>query len=101
MNTPVYLRPSIVVEPLIDQWYAWPHLISPATVAMNIVERHLKIMESYVRAPQVHAAAVKIRRLCGPARRRDSRAHRANQARAGADDFPARRYQTTGRASSQ
>lgn len=48
-----------MLEPLVDNWYAWPHLISPATAAMNIVERHLKIMESYVRAPQVHAAAVK------------------------------------------
>lgn len=55
----LYLKPNIVVEPLIDNWYAWPHLISPATAAMNIVDRHLKIMESYVRAPQVHAAAVK------------------------------------------
>ena len=26
---------------------------------MNIVDRHLKIMQSYVQAPQVHAAAVK------------------------------------------
>jgi L-ascorbate metabolism protein UlaG (beta-lactamase superfamily) len=59
MNEELYLRPNIVVEPLIDNWYAWPHLISPATAAMNIVERHLKIMESYLRAPQVHAAAVK------------------------------------------
>lgn len=59
MDEELYLRPNIVVEPLIDSWYAWPHLISPATAAMNIVERHLKIMESYVRAPQVHAAAVK------------------------------------------
>jgi L-ascorbate metabolism protein UlaG (beta-lactamase superfamily) len=57
MSETLYLRPNIVVEPLIDNWYAWPHLISPATAAMNIVERHLKIMESYVRAPQVHAAA--------------------------------------------
>jgi len=59
MNELLYLRPNIVVEPLIDNWYAWPHLISPATAAMNIVERHLKIMESYVKAPQVHAAAAR------------------------------------------
>jgi L-ascorbate metabolism protein UlaG (beta-lactamase superfamily) len=59
MSEVLYLKPNIVVEPLIDNWYSWPHLISPATAAMNIVERHLKIMESYVRAPQVHAAAVK------------------------------------------
>ena len=55
----LYLKPNVVVEPLVDQWYAWAHLIPPVTAAMNIVGRHLKIMESYVKAPQVHAAAVK------------------------------------------
>jgi L-ascorbate metabolism protein UlaG (beta-lactamase superfamily) len=55
----LYLRPNVVAEPLIDHWYAWSHLFPPATAAMNIVGRHLKIMESYVKAPQVHAAAVK------------------------------------------
>ena len=55
----LYLRPNVVVEPLIDSWYAWSHLIPPATSAMNIVGRHLKIMDSYVKSPQVHAAAVK------------------------------------------
>ncbi len=55
----LYLKQNIVVEPLVDNWYAWPHLISPATAAMNIVDRHLKIMDSYVKAPQIHAAAAK------------------------------------------
>lgn len=54
----LYLRPNVVVEPLVDHWYAWSHLIPPSTLAMNIVGRHLKIMDSYVKAPQVHAAAV-------------------------------------------
>lgn len=58
-DTKLYLRPNVVVEPLIDHWYAWTHLIAPATAALNMTGRHLKIMESYVAAPQVHAAAVK------------------------------------------
>lgn len=58
-NEKLYLKPNVVVEPLVDHWYAWSHLIPPAPAAMNIVGRHLKIMESYVKAPQVHAAAVK------------------------------------------
>ncbi|MDO6434610.1 MBL fold metallo-hydrolase [Flavitalea sp. BT771] len=53
-----YLKPNLVMEPLIDNWYAWSHLISPATAAMNIVGRHLKIMNSYIQSPQIHAAAV-------------------------------------------
>lgn len=55
----MYLRQNVQVEPLFAQWYAWSHLISPATAAMNIVERHIKIMESYVRNPQIHATAIK------------------------------------------
>lgn len=48
-----------------DQWYAWTHLIPPATAARNITERHLRIMDSYVSAPQVHASAVKNPKLQG------------------------------------
>lgn len=59
MNNNWYLKPNLVLEPLFDKWYAWSHLISPATSAMNIVNRHLKILNSYIQSPQVHAAAVK------------------------------------------
>ena len=58
-NTKYYLKQNVQVEPLFNQWYAWSHLIAPATAAMNIVNSHLKIMKSYVAAPQVHANAVK------------------------------------------
>lgn len=64
-NSKLYLKPNIVLEPLVDSWYAWSHLISPATAAMNIVGRHLKIMESYVQAPQVHAAAARNPKMMG------------------------------------
>ena len=40
------LKPTVVMEPLFDRWYAWSHLISPATAAMNIVDRHMSIIES-------------------------------------------------------
>lgn len=55
----VYLKPNVVIEPLFDRWYAWSHLISPATAAMNIVDRHMKIMDSYIEDPQIHAEIVK------------------------------------------
>ncbi|MGB3466649.1 MAG: MBL fold metallo-hydrolase [Cyclobacteriaceae bacterium] len=60
-----YLKPNLVFEPLIDRWYAWSHLISPATAAMNITGRHLKIMNSYLQAPQIHEAAVKNEKMRG------------------------------------
>ena len=64
-NQSVYLKPNTVIEPLYDQWYAWSHLISPATAAMNTVGRHLKIMNSFIQAPQIHAAAVNNPRMKG------------------------------------
>ncbi len=57
-NKQVYLKPNVVLEPLVDKWYAWSHLISPATAAMNIVHRHLSIIDSYLSAPSIHAEAV-------------------------------------------
>jgi L-ascorbate metabolism protein UlaG (beta-lactamase superfamily) len=61
----LYLRPNIQVEPLFDYWYAWSHLIPPATAARNLTERHFKIMDSYINAPQIHANAVKNPKLLG------------------------------------
>jgi L-ascorbate metabolism protein UlaG (beta-lactamase superfamily) len=64
-NDLLYLRPNIQVEPLFDYWYAWSHLIPPATAARNMTERHFKIMDSYISAPQAHASAVKNPKLLG------------------------------------
>ncbi len=64
-DDPVYIKSNLVIEPLVDNWYAWAHLISPATAAMNIHDRHLKIMESYVELPQLHADAVKNPNMLG------------------------------------
>jgi L-ascorbate metabolism protein UlaG (beta-lactamase superfamily) len=64
-NDLMYLRPNVQAEPLFDQWYAWSHLIPPATAARNLTERHVKIMDSYVSAPRVHANAVKNPKLLG------------------------------------
>ncbi|MEM0578414.1 MBL fold metallo-hydrolase [Flavobacterium polysaccharolyticum] len=61
----VYIKKNLAIEPLVDNWYAWPHLISPATAAMNIKDRHLKIMTSYVQNPMIHAAAVKTPKMLG------------------------------------
>src|SRR5690349_17891929 len=60
-----YLRPNVMAEPLVDDWYAWAHLIPPATLARNLTERHLRIMDSYIESPQSHQAAVKDPKLLG------------------------------------
>jgi L-ascorbate metabolism protein UlaG (beta-lactamase superfamily) len=60
-----YLRPNVAAEPLIDRWYAWSHLIPPATAARNLTERHLPILKSYISDPDSHAAASREPRLAG------------------------------------
>lgn len=60
-----YLKLNVALEALIDRWYAWSHLLAPSTGAMNIKERHLKIMESYIKNPKIHAAAVKKPEMLG------------------------------------
>lgn len=64
-NTPVYLRPDVIAEPLINQWYAWIQLMSPATAALNIKKRHLPIMESFINSPLMHMAACKNPKMMG------------------------------------
>lgn len=55
----VYLKQNVLAEPLFNQWYAWSCLISPATAAMFIANSHVKIMQSFVTAPQIHVAALR------------------------------------------
>ena len=59
MEQKLYIKQNLQLEPLFNQWYAWPHLIPPATAAMHVANSHVRIMKSYVMAPAVHAAAVK------------------------------------------
>jgi L-ascorbate metabolism protein UlaG (beta-lactamase superfamily) len=59
------LKPSVNIDPMIMGWYAWPHLVAPHTLAMNVVNRHLKVMSSYVQAPELHAEALKSSKLKG------------------------------------
>ncbi|AFZ33308.1 thioester reductase domain protein (plasmid) [Gloeocapsa sp. PCC 7428] len=54
-----YLKPNAIAEPLINQWYAWSYLISPATAARYIAKSHIKILESFIESPQAHQTALK------------------------------------------
>jgi L-ascorbate metabolism protein UlaG (beta-lactamase superfamily) len=60
-----YLLPNVVIEPLINNWYAWTHLLFPPTAALNLSKRHLRIMDSYIRAPHIHREAVKNEKMKG------------------------------------
>ena len=55
----LYLKQNVLVEPLFNQWFAWPYLIAPATAAMYVENWHIKIMRSFIAAPQIHISAQK------------------------------------------
>lgn len=62
--TPYYLKRNAQIEPLINGWHAHPLLLSPMS-APFFIQRQLKIMQSYVQMPQLHAAAVRNPEMIG------------------------------------
>jgi len=61
----LYLKKNLVMEPLVNQWYAWTMLLTPHTLAMIYSNWHRKIMESYIKSPRMHANAVKNPKMIG------------------------------------
>ena len=53
----VFLRPDVKIEPLVCGWYAWIHLVSPAQHALNALNRHIPLMQSFIKNPSVHVAS--------------------------------------------
>jgi L-ascorbate metabolism protein UlaG (beta-lactamase superfamily) len=51
------LSPQTKVEPLVCRWYAWPHLISPAQLALHIEYRLLPLLRSFADNPSIHVSA--------------------------------------------
>lgn len=60
MNSPqYYLKPNVQIEPLVNQWHAYPFVIAPATAAMVTANYQIATMKSYLQMPMAHAAALK------------------------------------------
>lgn len=59
MSKKLFLKDEVMMEPLFNGWYARPLLIPPLTASMVVNNLHLRIMESYLKAPDLHAAAAK------------------------------------------
>src|SRR5262249_19070826 len=58
-NKTKYLKGNIAFEPLICRWYAWPFLLSPATLAMVVKNRLIPLLESFIEDPDFHRESVK------------------------------------------
>ncbi|MFJ8335897.1 MBL fold metallo-hydrolase [Streptomyces sp. NPDC094437] len=53
----LFLKPKVIVEPLIDRFFAWPYTLAPVQGAMNLAFLQVPLLESYLQSPQVHVAA--------------------------------------------
>lgn len=62
---PVYLASDTKLEPLVFNWYAWSHLVSPVPLALNLANRHLPMLKSFIANPAVHEAASKNPQMLG------------------------------------
>jgi L-ascorbate metabolism protein UlaG (beta-lactamase superfamily) len=52
-----FLRPDVIIEPLVDGFYAWLHTVAPVQAAMNLAFVQVPLLESYLQSPQVHINA--------------------------------------------
>jgi L-ascorbate metabolism protein UlaG (beta-lactamase superfamily) len=55
----LYLRSDVAVEPTVRRFHAWAHLVAPATSALHLARAELPLLDSFVRAPAVHVAALR------------------------------------------
>ncbi|QXJ21459.1 MBL fold metallo-hydrolase [Actinomadura graeca] len=53
----IFLRSNAIIEPLVDRFYAWMHIVAPAQAALNLANVQVPLLESYLHSPQVHIAA--------------------------------------------
>lgn len=60
-----FLRPDVIIEPLVDRFYAWLHTVTPVQAAMNLAFVQLPLLESYLQSPQVHVNASRNSQLKG------------------------------------
>ena len=56
-DEPRFLRPDVIIEPLVDGFYAWLQTVAPVQSAMNLAFLQVPLLESYLQSPQVHIAA--------------------------------------------
>lgn len=59
------LADSTVIEPLVNRWSAWAHLIGPATASLHLMNYQLAALQSYLEDPAFHCAASRDPQLIG------------------------------------
>ena len=66
MEKPMYrLRDTTVVEPLINHWSAWAHLVAPVAAGLHVANYQIKTLQSYLENPEMHLQAARNPNLVG------------------------------------
>jgi L-ascorbate metabolism protein UlaG (beta-lactamase superfamily) len=52
-----FLRPDVVIEPLVDRFYGWLHTVAPVQSAMNLAFLQVPLLEAYLDSPETHIEA--------------------------------------------
>lgn len=53
------LADSTAVEPLVNKWAAWSHVIAPAPYSLHLQQYQINLLESYLRYPKIHIQTCK------------------------------------------
>lgn len=54
-----------VIEPLIDQWIAWPHNFSPLLYGLHLLNYQQAVLISYLKNPRLHVDSCRNPKLLG------------------------------------
>lgn len=56
-SDPLYVKPNVRIEGLVNRFVAWLHMLAPVQAAMNLAHVQLPLLDSYLAHPETHAAA--------------------------------------------
>ena len=52
-----YLKPTTAIEPLVNRFVAWSHVVSPVPFSMHLKNYQLEVLNSYLENPEIHSRA--------------------------------------------
>ncbi|WP_400771374.1 MBL fold metallo-hydrolase [Methylosinus sporium] len=61
------LAESVCVEPLVGRWLAWPHVMSPVTQSLHLLNYQITTLDSYLANPGIHETSCRNPKLLGGA----------------------------------
>ncbi|MBQ4880379.1 MBL fold metallo-hydrolase [Pseudoalteromonas luteoviolacea] len=65
MSDKYYLRENVYIDPLINNWYAWPNLLSPLPYSLYMSKTHIRLMKSFIDNYELHILANQDKTIAG------------------------------------